>query len=217
MTDVNSALRYFEEVKQRIIFLRNNRPFRFLNTSRRNAARWLDEMTWFEGFSENEVAQLESTLKVKFPIFFKLFLGEFGKSLHTFIPFRGLDVGSGDYLSRYQEAQDLLEECEVASFLTPDTVVFWFRQGYSFNYFIAKEVFDVPILQYVECDETPREVFGSFAEFLEAHLRYAEEGYQQSIEGGGHFLTVSDVGYSISRPAKNRNQRPLDFEDRFID
>ncbi len=84
MNDVESARKYFDEVKRRVISLRNNRDFRFLNTSRKNAARWLDEMTHFEGFSDDELVRLEAKLEVRLPTFFRLFLNEFGKSGNSY-------------------------------------------------------------------------------------------------------------------------------------
>ena len=203
-----------ESVKQ-LVSLVQNRPFRFKETKRANAARYLRGLTTFEGLSEEEISTLETSLQVNFPVIFRSYLQRLGKARGDL--FKGSEVEPQKFKEYRQWAEALLQENDVPSFLTDTTIVFLFHQGYSFTYFEAAGMFDAPVYNYTEGNVGPQKIAETFSEFLDAEIQRMEHLNQTLYLNGGYFLTVNQQGIKQTFPTRSSPIRPLDSEDRFID
>lgn len=217
MTDSERAGAILDEICGRLRSLAENRPFSFVDTSRRNAQKYLDRQVHFEGYSEEEIAATERRLNVVFPTVFRTYLNRLGKAQGEL--FVGSDVaGLQDFGRLKTYARTLLRESEVADELPHHAVVFLLHQGYTFCFFLATNDFDCPIMNYAEDEPEPTQSCSSFAELLRLEVQLMEEVNQQTIEQGGFFLSVGDDG-SVGRryPSLSNGIRPVDMDDAFTD
>lgn len=86
------------------------------------------QLTTFEGYSENEVIQAERALGNRFPEFYRNFLLEMGKSPGEL--FCGSDYADLSELNKFKDAAlELMAETDPDLTLPGDSVVFLFHQG----------------------------------------------------------------------------------------
>jgi len=79
-----------------------------------------------------------------------------------------------------------------------------FNQGSTLAYFIYEPMFDTPIYHYTEGDHKPAQIASSFADFLEANVRQAEQIYKQIYGQGGYYLTIDGEYVTQRYPALKR-------------
>lgn len=212
---MNKTSSIVEKVVSQLVALIQKRPFRFKGTKRADAARYLKQLTIFEGLSEEETAALETALRVNFPVVFRSYLQRLGKARGNL--FKGSEVDPQKFKEYRQWAEALLQENDVPSFLTDTTVVFLFHQGYRFTYFEAAGMFDAPVYNYTEGNVGPQKIAETFSEFLDAEIQRMEHLNQTLYLNGGYVLTVNRQGIKQTFPTRSSPIRPLDSEDRFID
>lgn len=212
---MNNANILISEFIKRLVILIQDRPFRFKATRKVDAAHYLKQLTIFEGLSEEEINTLETSLQVNFPTAFRSYLQSLGKARGDL--FKGSEVNPQQYKEYRRWAETLLQENSIPSFLTDTTVVFLFHQGYSFNYFEAVDMFDVPVYSYTEGNTSPQKIADTFSEFLDTEIQRMEHLNQTLHLNGGYFLTVNQQGIEQAFPARNDPIQPLDHDDHFID
>ena len=212
---MNKTSSIVEKVVSQLVALIQKRPFRFKDTKRADAARYLKQLTAFEGLSEEETAALETVLRVNFPMVFRNYLQRLGKARGDL--FKGSEVDPQKFKEYRQWAETLLQENGVPSFLTDTTVIFLFHQGYSFTYLEAEDTFDVPVYLYVEGSSGPQKIASTFSEFLNTEIQRMEHLNQTLYLNGGYVLTVNQQGSKQTFLIRSNPIHPLDSEDRFID
>lgn len=212
---MNNANTLISEFIKRLVILIQDRPFRFKDTRKADAVHYLKQLTTVEGLSEEEISTLQTSLQVSFPTVFRGYLQSLGK-VHGDL-FKGSEVNPKRYKEYEQWAKTLLQENSVPSFLTDTTVVFLFHQGYSFNYFEAADMFDVPVYSYTEGNTSPKKIADTFSEFLDTEIQRMEHINQTLHLSGGYFLTVNQQGIKQAFPARNEPIQPLEHDDHFID
>jgi hypothetical protein len=202
-------------IERRLKSLVENRAFRFVNTGRAEAEAYLNALSTFVGWLEEDVDELEAELGVKFPAVFRAYV-EYAAGGRGPL-FAGSDA-EPYHMAEYRErAAELIDEAGASDFLDDRSAVFLFHQGYSFLYFKADGGYDAPVFQFVEGEAAPRQIAPSFAEFLDAQARELEELNRTERESGGYLLTVYPGGYTRRvYPALGEGVRPLDMEDELI-
>lgn len=209
------AAEVITRIRERLVRLADERPFRFVNTYRDEAEDYLRHLTEFEGFDEDEMAAAIHAMG-PFPSVYEEFLRRMGHARGAL--FAGSEI-EPRHLFRYRhEAEEIMSNCGVERFLDADSVVFMTHQGYSFCYFQSPSAsaFDAPVFQYVECEDAPKQVAPGFAEFLDAEVRLMEENDRMTRESGGYFITVSGGFERRLYPALDEGRRPLDCEDELL-
>jgi hypothetical protein len=199
----------FDEIRERLTAMADNPPFRFVDTSEKDAAAYRQRMKAFVGYSEQEVARSEQRLGVVFPTIFRTYLLVMGRDRGELL--MGSDVaGTGDFEEFRARAIELMRESNAGESLPPDAIVFLFHQGYTFAYLIADEMLESPVYQYTEGDLRASVIAPGFAAFLDAELRLAEHVDQQAHDQGGYYLTVHGESVTRTYPALNSGDRPLE-------
>jgi hypothetical protein len=213
MRDPESAIAH---VIDRLTAMAEDPPFRFLETPRRQAERYLQGLKTFAGYSNTEIARAEAELNVRFPVSFRTYLGRMGKNRGEL--FRGSDVADiRDLRSFRADAVELLHGMGLTDRMLPtEAVVFLFHQGYSFLYLVAGTDLDPPVYQFVEGQREASLAAESFLALLEAEVRLMERNYQTARERGGYWLTPTTTGVRQVHPALNSGERPLDGPHRFV-
>ncbi len=210
------AYRIVDGVRRRLIEMTLDPPYRFVNTSRSDAAAYQRHKRTFVGFAETEIASAEARLGGRFPAVFREYLSTIGKSPGEL--FRGSQLARlSDFDEFRSDAEDLLRESGISELLPDQATVFLFHQGYSFLYFVAEGGFDAPVFQYTEGDKSSRECSRGFAQLMDAELKLAEENDRDARASGGFYVTISDGVVTTSHPARSSGVRPLDGPDRFTD
>jgi hypothetical protein len=69
----------------------------------------------------------------------------------------------------------MFKEAGVESLLPSNAFVFYGHQGYEFGFFLLGQGDDPPVYQYVEGEETPNLVWGSFSDYLSDVIRIFSE------------------------------------------
>lgn len=209
MRPTTQTTRIIEDWKRRLVAMADAPPYVFKDTPEHLIERHYSRLTGFDGYSEAEIASVESELGLEFPEFFRCFLLQMGKAPGEM--FCGSDFAGLSKLGEFrEEAAELMASTGSTLGLPSEAVVFLFHQGYAFNFFIGGSRPDTPVSVWCEGDIEPAEVCPSFEQFLEDHLRVMEEGHQQLIETGGYYLTLYPQGGKRERPARSRGRRPLD-------
>jgi len=212
---MNKADKLIGESVKQLVSLVQNRPFRFKETKRADAVRYLKQLTIFAGLSEAEINALETSLEVNFPTVFRSYLQSLGKARGDL--FKDSEGDPQKFKEYRQWAEALLQENDVPSFLTYTTIVFLFHQGYSFTHFEAAGMFDAPVYNYTEGNVGSQKIAETFSEFLDAEIQRMEHLNQTLYLNGGYFLTVNQQGIKQTFPTRSSPIRPLDGDDRFID
>jgi hypothetical protein len=207
---------YMLAVQARLRHMVEQRPFRFVETKRRLAEAYLAQQVQCIGYREDEICNLEYHLSVTFPSVFRAYLRVFGHARSTL--FIGSDTEPTNLtLYRTQAAELIAESNAEPTFLTADTVVFMFHQGYSFCYFHTLEDENPRIASYTEGDAAPRKDNGTFIEFLESELVLQEKVHLDQLEAGGYFVQVKERSVQMTYPARDTKIRPIDVGDRYTD
>jgi hypothetical protein len=197
-----------DDVKRRLLKLANDPPFRFKRTSR-TAARWyMNRMSTFEGCSQQEIAAAEARLGSKFTDVFRAYLRQMGKARGHL--FGGSNIAKPSQFDEFREfGQELMHETSPLLALPADAIVFLSHQGYQFTFIRPQGDFDCPVLNYMETEESSKQIAESFAAFLDAEVRLMEANHRKSHEIGGHYITVDGGGgTSFEYPALISGDRP---------
>ena len=210
------ASKLVNEIVSRLVRLLQERPFRFVDTTREDARAYLARQSSLMGMLGREVNALQK-LNTKFPRVFTAFLKQLGRERGEL--FAGSDFDPYRMREYKRQAEEMLRRAGVKSFLGPRSVVFMFHQGYTFSYFEGGDPsqFDSPVYQYVEGEKAPRRVAAGFAELLDAEVSLMEENNRMERESGGYFITVRGGFTRRVYPAMDEGARPLDTEDQFIE
>lgn len=202
-------------LRERLVRLSEERPFRFVNTYREEAEDYLRRLTEFRGFDEYEIYGARTTRGL-FPHVYTEFMRQMGHARGAL--FAGSEAEPSLLRDYEGAAYAMLERCGVEPFLDAYSAVFMLHQGYSFCYFQTAHGpdFDAPVFQYTECDPAPKQVAPGFAEFLDAELSLMEENNRLSRESGGYFITVAGGFERRLYPALDEGRTPLDSEDELL-
>jgi len=218
MTDQERAEKFVEGVCQRLRDLAANRPFRFIDTRRRDAQSYLNKLVWFQGYSEDEIVQAEKRLNVVFPTVFHAYLARLGKARGQLFVGSDLAAGPLEFAKFSADAEELMRESQAESGLPLNAVVFLFHQGYSFCYLLLAGGCDGPVMTYSEGETLPKQAAASFEDFLQSELALMETVNKESLGQGGHFLSISaDDTVAQHYPALSGGMRPIDQADAFLD
>lgn len=211
MSDQN-AESVIEAIRNRLIAVADNPPYRYVNTSAKDRAAHEARKRSFTGYTQEQISAVEAQLNVRFPQVYRAYLRIMGKT-HGDL-FCGSNIASlSDYASHREFAQELITDEELDWALDDKAVVFLEHQGYTFCYFIADGAFDSPIFQYVEGGEEAKQCSSGFAEMVSAEVSLAEQNNHNFLETGGYFLTVQNGYISQDHPALASGVRPLDLPD----
>jgi hypothetical protein len=198
-----------DDLRNRLIAMAVDPPFRFLNTSKSDAEACLQRMTTYLGFSEQEVAGAEKRLGVRFPIMFRAYLLMMGKARGQLLC--DSRVARVENFEEFRnDAIQLMSEAGLDEPLPPNAVVFLLHQGYSFAYLVAERAFDTPVYYFAEGDQKPAQIASGFAGFLQADVRQSEQAYKQIYGQGGYYLTIEGDCVTETYPALSKGDRPLE-------
>jgi hypothetical protein len=116
------------------------------------------------GCSEQEVEALERKFGLRLPASYRAFLRLCGREMGPFC--RGTDMFYPAIEDGRGGLVELLAEGQVHFELSSDEFVFMSHQGYVYCFFSCSDGHDPPVRQYVELDEAPKVVAGSFTGWL---------------------------------------------------
>ena len=197
------------EWNRRLLALAHNSPDVFVDTPQHLIDEHQRQQTTFSGWTEREVANCEAELGVSFPLVFRQYLLEMGKSPGDL--FKGSERAGIDEFDKFRSfAMRLLNRLDPQLRLPRDAVVFLTHQGYTFLYLIASDGFDGPVMQWMELEREPETIAPTFANLVDAELQLMEKVNQDAIESGGYYLTLHPNGGSTRwAPPINSGERPL--------
>lgn len=196
--------------------LRENRPFRFLDTTRADAERYLATKARFAGVGAQEIAAAEAALGVTFTDAMRGFFRAFGLAHGQF--FTGSDLARIGELARFRQVTEAtLAAVEAPVALPRAAVVFMMHQGYVFYWQAGEGGPDAPVR--VLTDGPPWEATESagLLPMIEAQVSQMEALYRMQIEMGGYWLTVREREIREIHPALSERPRPMEIGDRFLD
>ncbi|HUY93451.1 MAG TPA: SMI1/KNR4 family protein [Pirellulales bacterium] len=116
------------------------------------------------GCTKEEIAEIESTLRVRLPNAYREFLRLCGKQAGEFL--LGTDWTFPTILALKESAAALLRECDVPRELSPSAFVFAMHQGYQFLFFDCQSGQDPAVFRFIEGDQSARQVFDSFSNWF---------------------------------------------------
>lgn len=204
----------FNDIKRRLRVLTENRNYFFKDTTRTDAENYLKNKTEFEGLTPKEIQDLELSLRRSFPDDFRQYLLELGRNCGELFCL-GQDINPEKFIEYQEWAKEIIEDEQIDSFLTGNTIIFFFHQGYWFYYF-DMEGKNCPIYLYVEGDKEPQKIFDNFSELLESELQYIEKANSDGQNSDGYFLTISNGVQHMDFPSKNSGIKPREIGDQFI-
>jgi hypothetical protein len=218
MNEHQKALSWADSIRKRFLQLIDDRPYVFLNTDKKIAQQYLDERRQFLGLSDDEILDLENQMKVKFPVIFRAYLNVMG--VYHGMLFWGSESNPKDYYNYKLWSDRIISRSKIPSFLTSDSVVFLFHQGFSFLYFNSMPILDAPVFKYYENDKSAVKVASSFQQLVEDNIEAFEQENKAEREEGGYYITIiSEDEYHIietSRPPDTSTEKPLLIGDRYI-
>ena len=196
--------------KRRLIELADNPEFVFRDTPQHLIEEDYQRLTIFIGYAEQDVAEVEARLGVRFPSVFRQYLLEMAKSPGDL--FQGSDLAGLTKFDQFRaDAQTLMAETDPLLTLPREAVVFLFHQGYTFLYMVAVGGFDGPPMQWTEGEREPCQVAAGFADMVDAELQLMESNHRASRERGGYYKSLfPEGGGSMHFPALGSGERPLD-------
>lgn len=212
----------FADLRDRLIALVDNPPYRFRDTLRAAAIAHSARRSSFFGVADAKIDAAEREMGIKFPGTLRTYFQRMGTEAGDL--FRGSDRARlTDLLAFRLEANALVQACG-ADPLPETAIVFLFHQGYSFSYQLGVAYGaadtapdDGPVFTYVEGDPAPRQAAPSLMAFLEAEVEQHEEVSRMFHEQGGYYLTISNGQVREQYPALSARPRPLDTADQFVD
>ena len=210
------------DLRDRMIALVDNPPYRFRNTTRAEAEAYQARRKDYRGNTPNEIDDAESSLGIRFPSALRTYFAMMGETAGDL--FRGSERARlSDLREHRADADELLEDCS-ADRLPAEAVVFLFHQGYTFSYQLGAVTTsgkpapeDGPVYIYVEGDDAPRQAAPSLLAYFEAQVAQHENVARGFREQGGYYLTVSGRQVREQFPALSERPRPLETADQFID
>jgi hypothetical protein len=209
------AEKLFDGIIARLLAMTADPPFRFLDTSRADAAEFLRRQKTFAGYSDDEIEAEEQDLGVQFPAVFRAYLRAMGRARGAL--FRGSDVAKLEDLERSKEsAIKVMQRAGDNCALPSGTVVFLLHQGYTFLCFHSAGGYDTPVHQYFEQEKALRQISSGFAEFVQAEVQVVEGLHRKQHKSGGKFITLDGSGQMWSWPSAV-GERALDHPHRFTD
>ncbi len=150
----------------RLIAMADWPAYVFRNTEADLIDRHYQHVTQFAGYSEADIAAVETSLGVQFPSVFRAYLRLMARSPGGL--FRGSDLaGIGEFPQFRQSALDLLAETDPTLSLPPQAVVFMSHQGYTFIYLECAGGFDSAPMQWLEGKPSPKRVADGFAQMVD--------------------------------------------------
>ena len=202
-----------EAVRVRLVALVRDRPFRFINTRRDDAERFLASLETFAGLDEKEILALETQCGLPFPAVYRGYLRHFGRARGQL--FQGSDTDPLQAANYREWAKQLLAESKSPYQLGDSVFVFQFHQGYSFLYFEAGREPDSPIYQFSEGDPKSRLIAPTFCRLLEMELARLEQENKAQLAAGGYYLRLVGDRQEISFPPAGSGKRPIDQDEQF--
>ena len=139
--------------KRRLTAMAENPPYVFRNTPQYLIEKHRQRLTAFAGYPEQEVAEAEARLGVRFPDVFRTYLREMARSPGDL--FRGSDLAGMKFEEFRTEASEILAKTDPTLALPPEAVIFLLHQGYTFLFLNASRGFDGPLLQWKEYRREP--------------------------------------------------------------
>lgn len=213
-TRMVDAATFIDGIRQKLLAMAEDPPYRFQGTQREDAARYRQRSTTFNGYPEAEVRRAEEHLGVRFPSVFRAYLLLMGRALGDL--FRGSDRTPLEELESAQAAaRRLLAEHEEAGPLPSNAVILLFHQGYTFTYLLAAGGYGSPVFQYVEGEQAPKRVAPGFADLLTEKVGLMEEVHHKEHASGGHWVKVWPDGGVTQMHGGER--RALDGPDEFVE
>jgi hypothetical protein len=211
------AANFIESIRQRLLAMAADPPYRFRDTRREDAALFQRARQTFEGYAAAEIDAAEARLAVQFPAVFRAYLLAMGKARGDL--FKRSSVASLEELPKFRDRGGRFLAKYSAGPLPDKTVVLLTHQGYSLLYLLAEGGFDGPVFQYVETEPAPEQLARGFAELLDTEVRKMEESHRLAHEQGGYWIKLGPGarGGSWDFPALNSCERPLDHPDNFLD
>ncbi|HEX5243198.1 MAG TPA: SMI1/KNR4 family protein [Tepidisphaeraceae bacterium] len=204
-----------ESIRRRLLAIEDDRSFRFRQTSRADASRFLASRGEFTGCSEAEVTDAEQRWGVRFPLLLRAYLRKVGAAHGC------LFAGGRSSFSQFEQlkrgALELMTEAGCTEGLPADAVVFLEHQGVSFFYLRAAGGEDSAIYLVAEWAKAPTVVHDGFQHLLETQIGLAEENHKRAIAMGGSFVQLIKGAIIESTPQLMGGVRPLDVDDDFID
>ncbi len=196
--------------KQRLTAIAENPPYVFRDTPQHLIDEHHRNLTTFAGYSETVISDAETRFGVRFPVVFRTYLHEMGKSPGEL--FCGSDLAGVQQIDHFRaDALELMAETDPGLTLPKQAIVFLFHQGYSFAYILGNGGFDGPALQWTEGENEPIQIAETFAEMVDSELRLMETNHATSHKQGGYYMTLHvGGGREIEYPALNSGDRPLE-------
>lgn len=205
----------FSSIQSRLRRLIEHRNFFFKDTTEEEAYRYLASKSAFKGLTEDEIQGYEQALRQQFPADFRQYLLYFGKQCGELFA-NGQDLNHREFLEYNDDAQELLDDCNIKGFLNDQTLVFEFHQLYTFSCFRHNAEGERVIFQFSEGDEAPVERYKSFADMLEYEVQKAEAWHKEESTTRGYFVIIKDGYIRQHRPSINSGVIPRDIGDHFI-
>jgi hypothetical protein len=125
----------------------------------------LAALSEIRGSTAEEISKLEAHVGVRLPSAYRSFLRVMGEGAGGFLI--GTDWTLPNLFSFKASAKRLLEENNIeASLLSTTMFVFAMHQGYQFLFFDCAGSADPPVFLFLDGEPGPRQVFGSFSDWL---------------------------------------------------
>ncbi|NIQ00865.1 MAG: hypothetical protein GWM98_25325 [Nitrospinaceae bacterium] len=195
--------------KRRLIAMADNPPYVFKNTPQKLIDQHYQHLTSFVGYSQLEVETAEKFLGLRLPTLFRTYLLEMGRSPGDLFCGSDLAKGPADLMSYKKYAQEKVAEADTNWTLPREAVVFLSHQGYQFDYILASDPFDGPVMTWSEIDPEPIEIAPTFEKYVDRILSGSENLDKSNRNSGGYYLTIHpDGGTSQSYPAAD-DEPPL--------
>lgn len=202
----------YDNIKDRLRYLVDNRNYFFRATAKADAERYLQRKVTFEGISEEEITALEATFYFTFPEDFKNYLRTFGRRSGELFC-EGYNMRISEFENYQKYFADFIRKSH-----DPEDKIFVFEehQGYAFAYLCKNKEGKVTVCLGNE-EETPMVTFDSFDEFLEAKVKELEQVHDMLKDGNGHIVIIRDG--SVQRHYGNEPEglTPREIGDIFLE
>lgn len=214
---VKEPASFFEEVRARLVRLVHARPFRFTETRRSEAERYLRSASRFAGYSDGEIQSVERWAEGRLPAVYREFLAQMGIASGELFCDCKLPV-PGESRALLARAQRILAASGARAELPEKSVVVYLREGCVFTTLRALGADDGPVQLFSVDEGKFVEAASSFGQLVLDRLEALEEGHRRSTAAGGYFVTINEkYGVRHTHPARDSGIRALDRADEFVD
>lgn len=214
---VKEAAGFFAEVRERLGRLIEARPYRFTETRRSVAQRYLRTALHFSGYAEGEIQEVERLANGPLPAMYREFLAQMGIACGDLFCDCRLPV-PGQARAFLATAKRILARSAGHLELPARSVVVYIREGCIFTTIQAQGGEDAVVRLFSEDEGSFVEAAGSFRALVSERLEALEERHRISTEAGGYFVTINErFGIRHRYPARNSGVRALDSADEFIE